>query len=164
MGGTGCGGTWVLFWWAGVCSVQFSSATQSHSIICDPMVCNTPGFPNPSSTLRAFSHLCPSNGWCYLILSSPSPPAFNYSKHQGFFLMSQFFTSGDQSIRVSFSISPSKEYSGMISFKIDWFDVLVVQGTVTCLLQHHRSKASTIQCSAFSWSNSHIHTSLLEKT
>ena len=77
--------------------------------------------------------------------------------------MSQFFTSGGQSIRVSFSISPSKEYSGMISFKIDWFDVLVVQGTVMRLLQHHSSKASTIQCSAFSWSNSHIHTSLLEK-
>ena len=49
----------------------------------------------------------------------------------------------------SFSISPSKEYSGLISFKIDWFDLLVVQGTLRSLLQHHSSKASVLQCSTF---------------
>ena len=49
----------------------------------------------------------------------------------------------------SFSISPSNEYSGLISFKIDWFDLLAVQGTLKSLLQHHSSKASTLQCSAF---------------
>ena len=49
----------------------------------------------------------------------------------------------------SFSISPSKEYSGLISFRIDWFDLLVVQGILKSLLQHHRSKASTLQCSTF---------------
>ena len=48
-----------------------------------------------------------------------------------------------------FSISPSNEYSGLISFKIDWFSLLAVQGTLKSLLQHHRSKASIIQCSAF---------------
>ena len=63
--------------------------------------------------------------------------------------MSQLFISGGQSIRVRFSISPSKKYSGMISFKIDWFDVFAVQGTLMCLLQHHSSKASILHPSAF---------------
>ena len=57
----------------------------------------------------------------------------------------------------SFSISPSNEYSGLISFKINWFDLLAGQGTLKSLLQHHSSKASIIWCSAL-WSNSHIHT------
>ena len=57
----------------------------------------------------------------------------------------------------SFSISPSKEYSGLISFRIDWLDPLEVQGTLKSLLQHHSSKASILHCSAL-WSNSHIHT------
>ena len=49
----------------------------------------------------------------------------------------------------SFSISPSNEYSGLISFRIDWFDLLAVQGTLKSLLQHHISKASILRCSAF---------------
>ena len=65
--------------------------------------------------------------------------------------------------RFSFSISPSNAYSGLISFRVDWFDLLAVQGTLKSLLQHHSSKASILQCSAFLWSNSHIHTWLLEK-
>ena len=68
----------------------------------------------------------------------------------------------------SFSISPSSEYSELTSSRIDWFDLLAVQGTLKSLLQHHSSKASILRCSAFfmvqfSWSNSHIHTWLLEK-
>ena len=63
--------------------------------------------------------------------------------------MSQFFPSGSQTLSFSFSISPSIEYSGMISFRIDWLDLLVVQGTLKSLLQHHSSKASILQCSAF---------------
>ena len=58
----------------------------------------------------------------------------------------------------SFSISPSNEYSGMISLRIDWFYILAVQWTFKSLLQHHSSKASVLWCSAFFWSNSHIHT------
>ena len=58
----------------------------------------------------------------------------------------------------SFSISPSNEYSGLISFRIDWFVLPVVQGTLKSLLQHHSSKAAILKCSAFLWSNSHIHT------
>ena len=63
--------------------------------------------------------------------------------------MSQFFASGGKSIGFSFSISPSNEYSGLISFRMDWFDLLVVQGTLKSLLQHHSSKASIIWYSAF---------------
>ena len=55
----------------------------------------------------------------------------------------------------SFRISPSKEYSRMISFRMDWLDLLAVQGALKSLLQHHSSKASTLSCSAFLWSNSH---------
>ena len=58
----------------------------------------------------------------------------------------------------SFSISPSSEYSGLISFRIDWFDLPAVQGTLKSLLQHHSSKASILWCSAILLSSSHIHT------
>ena len=65
--------------------------------------------------------------------------------------MSWLFASADQSIRASasFSFSPSSEYSGLISFRNDWFDLLTVQGTLKSLLQHHSSKASVLQSSAF---------------
>ena len=63
--------------------------------------------------------------------------------------MSQFFISGSQSIEACFTINPSNEYSGLISFRIDWFDLLAVQGTLKSLLQHHSSKASILQGSAF---------------
>ena len=63
----------------------------------------------------------------------------------------------------SFSITPSNEYSGLIAFRMDWLDLLAVQGTLESLLQHHSSKASILQRSTFLWSNSHIHTWLLEK-
>ena len=62
----------------------------------------------------------------------------------------------------SFSISPSNEHSGLISFRMDWLDLLAVQGTLKSLLQQHSAKASILQHSAL-WSNSHIHTWLLEK-
>ena len=64
--------------------------------------------------------------------------------------MSHFFPSGGQRVGVSASeISPSNEYAGLISFRIDWFDLLAVQGTLKGLLQHHSSKASILQCTAF---------------
>ena len=62
----------------------------------------------------------------------------------------------------SFSISPSNEYSGLISFRIDWFDLLAVQGTLKSLLQHHNLKALILGVQPSLWSNSHIHTRLLE--
>ena len=82
-------------------------------------------------------------------LSSPSPPAFSHSQHQGLF---QWIRSLHQVAKVwgfSFSIRLSNEYSGLISFKSDWFDLLEVQRTLKSLLQHHSSKASILQHSAF---------------
>ena len=64
----------------------------------------------------------------------------------------------------SFNISPSNEYSELISFTMDWLDLLAVQGTRKSLLQHHSSNASVFQHSAFFTDNSHIHTCLLKKT
>ena len=63
--------------------------------------------------------------------------------------MSQFFTSGGQSRSFSFSISPSNKYSGLISFRMDWLDLLAVQGTLKCLVQYHNSKASILWHSSF---------------
>ena len=64
----------------------------------------------------------------------------------------------------SFNISPSNEHPGLISFRMDWWDLLAVQGSLESLLQHHSSKASILRCSTFSQSNSHIHTWPLEKS
>jgi len=83
-------------------------------------------------------------------LLSSSPPAFNLSQHQG--LSNQSFLCIKWSKYrnlVSFSISPSNEYSGLISFRVDWFDLLAVQETLKSLLQHHSSKASILWHSAF---------------
>ena len=67
-----------------------------------------------------------------------------------YFPMSQLFTSGGQTIcSFSFNISPSSEHPGLISFRMNWLDLLAVQGTLKSFLQHHSSKASTLQCSAF---------------
>ena len=82
-------------------------------------------------------------------LSFPSPPAFKLSQHQGLF---QWVSSSHQvakGLEFRFNISPSNEYSGLISFKMDWLDLLAVQGTLKSLLQHHSSKSSILQCSAF---------------
>ena len=82
-------------------------------------------------------------------LSSPSPPAFNLSQHQGFFKRVSSSIRWPNYRSFSFSISPSNEYSGLISFRKDWLDLLAVQGTLKSLLQHHSSKASILQRSAF---------------
>ena len=82
-------------------------------------------------------------------LSSPAPPAPNPSQHQGLF---QSVSSSHEVAKCwsfSFTISPSKEHPGLISFRMDWLDLLAVQGTLKSLLQHHSSKASILQHSAF---------------
>ena len=84
------------------------------------------------------------------LFSSPSPPAFSLSQHQGIFKwVSSLHQVAKVSAKVSFSISPSNEYSGLISFRMDWFGFLAVQETLKSLLQHRSSKASILQCSAF---------------
>jgi len=82
-------------------------------------------------------------------LSSPTPPAFNLSQHQGLFYESALCIRWPQYWNFSFSISPSNEYSGLISFRIDWYDLLAVQGTLKNLLQYHSSKASILRHSTF---------------
>ena len=128
------------------------SVTQSCPTPCDLMDSTIPGFPvlhhfPDLSQLMSIELVMPSN---HLILCLT------------LLLLSSIFTS----IRVfsnestlcirwpnycsfSFSISPSNEYSGLISFRIDWFDLLAVQGTLKSLLQHYSSKALVLQCSAF---------------
>ena len=82
-------------------------------------------------------------------LWSPSPPALNLSQHQGFSNESALRMRWPNYWSFSFSISPSNEHPGLISFRMDWLDLLAVQGTLKSLLQHHISKASILQCSAF---------------
>ena len=82
-------------------------------------------------------------------LSSPPPPAPNPSQHQGLFNESTLPMRWPKYWSFSFSISPSNEHSGLISFRMDWLDLLEVQGTLKSLLQHHTSKASTLRRSAF---------------
>ena len=116
------------------------------------MDCSAPGlpvlhhFPELAQTHvhRVGNDIQPSHP-----LSSPSPPAFNLSQHQGFFPLSQFSASGGKYWSFSFSNSPSNEYSGLISFRMDWLNLLAVQGTLKSLLQHHSSKASILWHSAF---------------
>ena len=82
-------------------------------------------------------------------LSSPSPPAPNPSQHQGLFSESTLHMRWPKYRSFSFSISPSNEHPGLISFRMDWMDLLAVQGTLKSLLQHHSSKASILLHSAF---------------
>ena len=91
-------------------------------------------------TPGAYSNSCPSSQWCHPTISSsviPFSSCLQSFPSSGSFPLSQFFASGCQSIGVfSFSISPSNEYSGLISFRIDWFDLLAIQETLKNLLQH----------------------------
>ena len=120
----------------------FSSVAQSCPILCDPMVCSTPGFPVhhqlPELTQihvhRVGDAIQPSHP-----LSSPSPPAFNLSQHQGLF---QWVLHIRWPEYWSFNISLSNEYSGLISFRMDWLDLLAVHGTLKSLLRHHSSALS----------------------
>ena len=82
-------------------------------------------------------------------LSSPSPPALNVSQHQGLSSESALRMRWPKYWSFSFSISPSHEHSGLISFRMDWLDLLAVQGTLKSLLQHHSSKASVLRRSSF---------------
>ena len=82
-------------------------------------------------------------------LSSPSPPAPNPSQHQGLFEGVNSSHEFPKYWSFSFSISPSKKHPGLISFRMDWLDLLAVQGTLKSLPQHHSSKASILQRSAF---------------
>ena len=131
---------------------QFSSVAQSCPTLFDPTNRSTPGLPVHHQLLeftqthihRVSGAIQPSHP-----LSSPSPPAPNPSQHQNLF---QWVNSSHEVAKVlefSCSIIPSKEHPGLISFRVDWLDLLAVQGTLKNLLQHHSSKASILRCSVF---------------
>ena len=129
--------------------LQFSSVTQSCLTLCDPMDCSMPGFPvhhQLHELAQTHVHWVSDAIQPSYALLFPLPPAFDLSQHQGLF---QWVSSSHQVGKRSFSIIPSNEYLGLIFFRIDWFDLLAVQGTLKSLLQHHSSKASILRCSAF---------------
>ena len=136
-------------------SVQFSSVHFSHSVGSNSLWPHEPQHARPlcpSPTLRVHPNPCPLSRWCHpTILSSvvPFSSCLQSFPASGSFQMSHLFPSGGQSSSFSFSISPSNEHPGLISFRMDWLDLLAVQGTLKSLLQHHSSKASIIQRSAF---------------
>ena len=134
--------------WKPVCY----SVAKSSPTLRDPMDCSTPGFP----ILHYFPEFAQTHAlWVDDAiprshpLSPPSPPALNFSQHQGLF---QWV---DSALHVrglkywSFNISPSSEYSGLISFRMDRFDLPAVQGTLKSLLQDHNWKASILWHTAF---------------
>ena len=129
--------------------VQFSSDAQSCLTLCEPMDCSTPGLPvhHQLPKLMSIDSVMPSNHLilCYPLLLPPSifPSIRAFSNELALCIRWPKYWS------FSFSISPSSEYSGLISFRMDWLDLLAVQGTLKSLLQNHSSKASILWCSVF---------------
>ena len=127
---------------------QFSSVTQSCPTLCDPMNCSTPGLPVhhqlPEST-QAHVHRVTDAIQPYHLLSSPSPPALNLSQHQCLF---KWVSSSHEVAKVlEFQLQhQSLQWTPRTDpFRIDWLDLLAVQGTLKSLLQHHSSKASILR-------------------
>ena len=120
--------------------------------LCNPMDCSTPGFPvhhQPSEFTQTHVHRVDDAIQPSYHLLSPFPPAFNLPSIRIFSSESDLPIRWPKYWSFSISISPSNEYSRLISFSKDWLDLLAVQGTLKSLLQHHSSKASILQCSAF---------------
>ena len=122
-----------------------SDSLQPHGLKHARLLC-------PSPTPGACSNSCPLSWWCHPTISSCRPLLLLHS----ILLRIKIFTN-ESVLRIrwpkywsfNFSISLSSDYSGSISLRIDWFNLLVVQGTLKSLLQHHSSKASVLHCSAF---------------
>ena len=134
------------------CSVQFSSVAQFCPTLCDPMDYSTPGLPIhhqlPESTQ---THACGVNDVIQPSHPqlSPSLPAFNLHSIRVFSNESALHIMWPEYWSFSFNISPSNEYSGLLSFRIDRLDLFAVPETLKSLLQHHSSKASIFWCSTF---------------
>ena len=130
----------------------FSSVAQSCPTLCDPMNCSMPGLPvhhqlsesTQTHVHRVSDAIQPSHP-----LSSPSPPDLNPSQHQGLFQWVSSLYQVSVPKYWSFSTSPSNEYLGLLSFRFDWFDLHVVQGTLKNFIQHHSLKPSILWCSVF---------------
>ena len=141
-----------------ISSVQFSSVAQSCPTLCDPMNCSTPGLPVHHQLMeftqtQSIESVIPSSHLILcrpLLLLPPVPPSIRVFSSESTLRMRwpKYWS-------FSFSIIPSKEIPGLISFRMDWLDLLAVQGTLKSLLQHHSSKASILQRSAFTVQLSH---------
>jgi len=142
-------------WVHQVIMLQFSSVAQSCPTLCNPKDCSTPGLPvhrqllEPWSLLKLMSieSVMPSNRLILcrpLLLLPPIPPSIRVFSNESTLRMRwpKYWS-------FSFSIVPSKEHPGLISFRMDWLDLLAVQGTLKSLLQHHSSKVSILWHSAF---------------
>ena len=142
----------VFEWWweevMHVSSVQFNCPVVSYSLWPHGLHHARP--PCPSPTPGVYANSCPLSQWCHPTihpLSSPFPPALNLPQHQGLF---QWVSSSHQVVKgLEFQLQHFNEHSGLISFRMDWLDLLAVQGTLKSLLQHHSSKASILRRSAF---------------
>ena len=131
--------------------LQFISVAQPCLTPCDPKNFSTPSLP-VHHQLPEFTQTHVHWMGDTIQPSRPlSPPslAFNFSHCQGLFKWVSSLHQVAKYWSFSFSISDSNEYSWLISFRVDWLDLLPVQGTLKSLLQHHSSKASILQCSAF---------------
>ena len=132
-------------------SVQFNHSVMPISL--EPHELQHARPPCLSPTPGVYSNSCPLSQWCHPTISSsiiPISSSFQFFPASGFFPMSQFFASGSQRIGVSAlaSVLPMNTQR-LISFSMDWLDLLAVQGTLKSLLQHHSSKASILRCSVF---------------
>ena len=130
--------------------VQFSGSVMSHSLQPHEPQHARPPCPSPTPTVP--SNSCLLSQWCHLTISSSVvlfSSCLQISQHQGLFNESVLHIKWPKDWSFSFSISPFNEYSRLISFKMDWLDLLTVQGTLKSLLQHHSSKVSILQHSAF---------------
>ena len=144
-------------------SVQFSRSVVSNSLQPHGLQHTRPPWPSP--TPGVYPNSCPLSRWCHPTISSSVVPFSSCSQSfpaSGSFQMSQLFSSGGQSIGASASnelegISPSNEYPGLISFRIDWFDLLAVQGT---LKSSPASQFKSINSSALSFLHCPILTSI----
>ena len=142
-------------------SFQFSSVAQLCPTLCHPMNCSTPGLPvhhqlsefTDTHVHRVSDAIQPSHS-----LSSPSPPAPNPSQHQSLSNESTLCMRWPKYLSFSFSIIPSKEHPGLISFRMDWLDLFAVQGTLKSLSNTTVQKHQFFGTQLSSQSNSHIHT------
>ena len=132
-------------------SFQFRCSVMSDSLWPNGLQYASPPCPSPTPAVYSNSH--PLSWWCHPTISSSVVP---FSSCLQIFPSTR--VSSNESVlpirwpknwNFSFSIGPSSEFSGLTSFRIDWFDLLAVQGNLKSLIQHHSSKASILQCSAF---------------
>ena len=130
---------------------QFSSVTQS-CLTLWPHELQHVRPPCPSATPRVYPNRCPLSQWYHPTISSSAVPFSSCPQSfpaPGSFQMTQLFILGGQKYwSFSFSITPSNEHPGLISFRVDWLGLLAVQGTLKSLLQHHNSKVLILQHSA----------------